>query len=142
MNKTGRVVSFYDFLVSIPNRIYPFAEDIEGQKVRFRRAYNQALARIQEQRGYGSYGAWLITYRGVCHVVGAILFIGFATLVSKELFGSDIALYVLLLLASFALIAQEFLLQPRTFGQMRLHSMVDVMSWVVPFGVYVVMHMN
>lgn len=138
----GRTVRFYHFLVTIPDRIYPFAEEIEGQKVRFRRAYNQALARIQEQRGYGSYGAWLITYRGVCHVVGAILFIGVSTFVSKQLFGTDVALYILLILASFALIAQEFFLQPRTHGQMKMHSMVDLMSWVVPFGVYVVMNLK
>lgn len=132
----------YQFTLTIPDRIYPFAEDIEGQRVRFRAAYNRALARIQEERGYGSYGAWLITYRGVCHVMGAVLFIGFSTLVSKQLFGSDVALYVLLVLASFALAAQEFLLQPRTHGQMKMHSIVDLMSWVVPFGIYTFMHLQ
>ncbi len=142
MQKTRRIVTCYDFLVSIPDRIYPFAEEVEGQKVRFRRAYDQALARIQEKRGYGTYGAWLITYRGLCHVIGAIMFIGVSTFVSKQFFGSDVALYVLLVLASLALIAQEFILQPRTFGQMKMHSVVDLMSWVVPFGVYVFMHLN
>ncbi|MBP7741461.1 MAG: hypothetical protein KA104_02105 [Candidatus Pacebacteria bacterium] len=140
--QVGRALTFYQFLVTIPDRIYPFAEEIEGQRVRFRRAYDQALARIQEKRGYGSYGAWLITYRGVCHVVGAILFIGFSTFLSKQLFGSDVALYVLLVLASFALAAQEFLLQPQTHGQMKLHSVVDLMSWVLPFGIYVFMHIH
>ena len=142
MDKKNRTVRLYDFVVTIPDRKYPFAEEIEGQKVRFRRAYDQALARIQMQRGYGSYGAWLITYRGVCHVVGAILFITFATFVSKELFGSDVALYVLLVLASLALLFQEFILQPRTYGQMKMHSLVDLMSWVVPFGVYVFIHLR
>ncbi len=138
----GRTIRFYQFIVTIPDRIYPFAEEIEGQKVRFRRAYDQALARIQAERGYGSYGAWLITYRGVCHVVGAILFIGVSTFVSKQLFGTDVALYVLLILASLALVAQEFILQPQTHGQMKIHSVVDLMSWVVPFGVYVFMHLH
>lgn len=129
----------YQFTLTIPDRIYPFAEEIEGQRVRFRAAYDRALARIQEERGYGCYGAWLITYRGMCHVVGAILFIGFSTLVSKQIFGSDVALYVLLVMASIALAAQEFLLQPRTHGQMKMHSVVDLMSWVVPFGIYTFM---
>lgn len=142
MKKTRRIITFYDFLVSIPDRIYPFAEEVEGQRVRFRRAYDQALARVQQQRGYGTYGAWLITYRGVCHVVGAMLFIGVSTFVSKQLFGSDVALYVLLVLASFALIFQEFVLQPKTFGQMKVHSLLDLMSWVVPFCVYVFMHIH
>lgn len=138
----GRTVRLYQFIVTIPDRIYPFAEEIEGQKVRFRRAYDSALARIQAERGYGSYGAWLITYRGACHVVGALLFIGVSTLVSQQLFGSDVAFYVLLILASFALVFQEFVLQPKSHGQMKLHSVVDLMSWVVPFGVYVFMHLN
>lgn len=137
-----RMSRLYHFLVTIPDRVYPFAEEIEGRRVRFRRAYDQALARIQAERGYGAYGAWLITYRGLCHVAGALLFIGVSTFVSKELFGSDVALYVLLVLASFALIFQEFVVQPKTFGQMKLHSVVDLMSWVVPFGVYVFIHLH
>lgn len=138
----GRIVRWYHFVVTIPDRIYPFAEEIEGQRVRFRRAYDQALARIQTERGYGTYGAWLITYRGICHIVGAVLFIVVSTFISNELFGSDVALYVLLVLASFALVFQEFVLQPRTFGQMKMHSVVDLMSWVVPFGVYVFIHLH
>jgi hypothetical protein len=39
-------------------------------------------------------------------------------------------------MAAFALIYQEFFLQPRTFGQMRLHGLIDVLSWIVPFGIY------
>jgi hypothetical protein len=135
-------LGFYNFCITIPDRLYPFAEEIEGQRVRFRAAYNQALTRIQEERGYGRYGALLITYRGVCHVVGAVLFIGFSALVSRDLFGSDVAIYVMLAMATLALIFQEFYLQPKTHGQMKLHSAVDLMSWVVPFGVYLFIHLH
>ena len=133
-------LGLYNFCVAIPDRVYPFAEEIEGQKVRWHRAYQQALSRIQSERGYGYYGARLIAYRSVCHVLGAILFIVFATLVSRDLFGNEMALYILLVLASLALIVQEFYLQPRTFGQMKLHSTVDVLSWIVPFGLYIFIH--
>ena len=142
MKESRGIIRLYDFVVSVPDRIYPFSEEIEGQKVRFRRAYNAALARIQEKRGYGSYGAWLITYRSACHVIGAILFISFSTIVSQQLFGSDIALYVLLVLASVAIAAQEFVFHPRTYGQMRLHSTIDLMSWTVPFALYVALHLR
>jgi len=142
MKESRGVLRLYDFLVSIPDRIYPFSEEIEGQRVRFRRAYNAALERIQQKRGYGSYGAWLITYRSACHVVGAILFISFSTIVSQQLFGSDIALYVLLVLASLAIAAQEFVFHPRSFGQMKLHSAIDLMSWIMPFGLYVALHLS
>ncbi len=133
-------LGFYNFCVTIPDRLYPFAEEIDGNRVRFRRAYEHALARVQDARGYGAYGARLITYRGLWHVIGAILFITFATLVSKDLFGNDVALYILLLLASLALVVQEFYVHPRTHGQMRLHGVVDVLSWIVPFGVYLFIH--
>ncbi len=132
----------YNFCVTIPDRLYPFAEEIEGERVRFRAAYDRALERIQEARGYGRYGAWLVTYRSLCHVVGAVLFIGFSVLVSREWFGSDVALYVLLGMASLALVYQEFYVQPKTHGQMKLHSTVDLMSWVVPFGVYLFVHLH
>jgi len=135
-------LGFYNFCITIPDRLYPFAEEIEGQKVRFRAAYNQALARIQEERGYGRYGAFLVTYRGVCHVAGAVLFIGFSALVARDFFGSDVAIYVMLAMATLALIFQEFYLQPKTHGQMKLHSAVDLMSWVVPFGVYLFIHLH
>ena len=142
MNVPSWCLRFYNFCVTIPDRLYPFSEEIEGQKVRFRAAYDQALSRYQEEKGYGRYGAWLITYRGACHVVGATLFIGFSALVSKDLFGSETAIYVILVMATIALVFQEFYLQPRTHGQMKMHSLIDLLSWVVPFGVYVFMHLN
>lgn len=132
----------YNFCVRIPDHMYPFSEMIEGKKVRWKAAYDQALARMNESGGYGHYGAWLIAYRSVFHVLGSLLFIVFATLVSQQLFGSEIALYVLLGMAAFALIYQEFFLQPRTFGQMKIHSLVDLFSWVAPFAVFTFLHIQ
>ncbi len=134
MKTAGRV---YHFLVCIPDHLYPFSEIIDGEKVRWKRAYDQALARMNEQKGgFGHYGARLIAYRSFFHILGSLLFILFATLISQDLFGNEIALYVLFGMAAFALIFQEFYLQPRTFGQMRLHGFIDVLSWIVPFGIY------
>lgn len=127
---------FYNFCVNIPNYLYPFSEIIEGKKVRWKAAYDQALDRMIETRGFGHYGAKLIAYRSLFHILGSLLFILFATLVSQELFGNQIALYVLFAMAAFALVYQEFFIQPRTFGQMRLHGIIDVLSWIAPFGIY------
>lgn len=141
--KVRRVcIGFYNFCVSIPDYLYPFAEEVDGQRVRWRAAYRRALERVQSDEGFGHYGVRLITYRGMCHVVGAMLFIGFSTLVSKELFGSDIALYVLLVMATIALAFQEFWLQPRTFGQMRVHGAIDLLSWVAPFAVFMFINLR
>lgn len=138
MHSVRRVCfGFYNFCVRIPDYLYPFSEMIEGKKVRWKAAYDQALARMNERKGgFGHYGAWLIAYRSVFHILGSFLFILFATLVSEDLFGSQVALYVLLGMAAFALVYQEFFLQPRTFGQLRLHGAIDVLSWIVPFGLY------
>ncbi len=135
-------LNFYNFCITIPDRLYPFVEEVEGERVRWRQAYNQALERIQADRGYGHYGFLLITYRGVCHVVGAVLFILFSVLVSHDLFGSDVAMYVLIVTAACAIAYQEFYIQPRTHGQMKVHSLIDVMSWIIPFGVYLFIHIT
>ena len=134
MKTAGRV---YNFLVNIPNYLYPFSEEIEGKRVRWKAAYDQALARMNDTYGWGHYGARLIAYRSVFHVLGSLLFILFATLVSQTLFGNRIALFVIFALAAFALVYQEFFLQPRTFGQLRIHGLVDVLSWIVPFCIYI-----
>lgn len=133
MKTAGRI---YNFCVSIPNYLYPFSEVIDGERVRWKRAYDQALARMNAVEGFGHYGAKLIAYRSFFHILGSLLFILFATLVSQDLFGNQIALYVLFGMAAFALIFQEFYLQPRTFGQLRLHGIIDVLSWTLPFGIY------
>lgn len=138
----SRVIHIYNFCVTIPDRLYPFVEEIEGERVRFKRAYDSALARLQGERGWGAYGVRFIAYRGVFHILGSLLFILFATLVSRDLFGGDAALYVLFALAALALFVQEFYVQPKTYGQMRAHGVVDVMSWVVPFMVYTLVHVK
>ncbi len=137
MHTARRVcLGFYNFCVTIPDRLYPFSEIIEGRKVRWRAAYDQALAHMTETRGFGHYGVKLIAYRSLFHILGSLLFILFATLISQDLFGNETAIYILFGMAAFALIYQEFFLQPRTFGQMRLHSIIDLLSWIVPFGIY------
>jgi hypothetical protein len=130
------VSRLYNFFVCIPDHLYPFSEMIDGERVRWKRAYDQALARMTEAEGFGHYGARLIAYRSFFHILGSLLFILFATLVSQDLFGNEIALYVLFAMAAFALIYQEFFLQPRTFGQLRIHGIIDVLSWIIPFIIY------
>lgn len=132
----------YSFFITLPERLYPFSCIVEGKRVRFRRAYQEILREVRERLGDGHYGARLFAYREVFHVMGAFLFILFAGLVSKELFGSDIALYVLLGAAFLAITFQEFYLQPRTLGQLRTKSVTDWLSWVVPFSAFLFMHFS
>lgn len=127
----------YLFVESIPDRLYPFASDIEGQIVRGRASYLEAVKRAKAKYGQNNLGLSLIFYRGIFHVIGAILFISAAGLISRDLFGSEVALYVLLAAAALSLFVQEFYWHPRRFQQMRHKSYIDWFGWVVPMLVYV-----
>lgn len=138
MKRTKRSThsSFYHFLVTFPDRVFPFATLINDKRVRGRRSYEYRLNLIQEQLGKGRYGLRLSAYREVFHVIGAGLVILLGTLVSQALWGSDVALPVLFILAMLVITYQEFVLQPRTYEQHLTKGLVDWVSWVAPLGFY------
>lgn len=135
-----RVWRVYNYCVSIPDRLYPFSEEVDGQKVRWRSAYDQALARIQKEYGYGHYGPLLITYRSFFHIAGSVLFIFFSVLVSRDLVGSDGALYLLFAFVAAGIFYSELFIQPRTLGQKPFHAFIDWFSWIVPMVIYIYAH--
>lgn len=132
----------YQFLVTLPDRFYPFAYKVRGKKIRGMAAYNHELERMVRMRGRGSFSYKLIAYRQVFHLIGATLFIFFATLISKHFFGTDVALYVLLLAAVAAITFQEFYLHPRRYHQHLPKGVIDWLAWVVPIGVFLLMHLS
>lgn len=133
-----RIVSaLYWFLVSIPDRLYPFRNEIKGEFVRGRRSYELAVKRAQRALGKGKLGIKLGLYREVYHLIGSILFILFATLVARDFFGSETALYVLLGAAILALGYQEFWVHPKHFGQHARKGVADWLVWVVPMLIYI-----
>jgi hypothetical protein len=132
----SHLVRFYSFWITLPNRFYPFSFLIDGKRVRGMRAYEAVLAQIQALRGPGSYSYGLIAYRQVFHLLGAILFIMLAAAISHRLFGSEVALYVMLVVAVLVITFQEFYLHPRYYEQHLPKSVSDWLAWVVPIGGY------
>ena len=130
----------YNFFVTLPDRFYPFSEEIEGERVRWQAAYNQALAKVQKEYGYGRYGVKLIAYRSIFHVIGSSLFILFSALITQELFDTNTALYVVFFLAVIALAYSEIIMQKKLLGQHLMHSIFDLFSWIVPMGIYLYIH--
>lgn len=126
----------YHFLVTFPDRLYPFATQINGERVRWTRSYEHRLTRIQNRLGVGRYGFRLSAYREVFHILGAGIIILFATFISKSIWGSDVALPVLFVLAMLAITYQEFVLQPRTYKQRLGKGIVDWVSWAAPLSLY------
>lgn len=132
----------YTFLVTIPDRLYPFTSYVEGKRVRWKRSYDHTLAEVRSQMGNGHYGYKLLAYRELFHFVGALLFITVATVVSHDLFGSDTALLVLFVAAVLAISYQEFYVHPRHYHQLWNKSMLDWATWVVPIGLYFFLFVN
>ncbi len=133
----SQVKKTYSYIVSLPDRLYPFASEIEGELVRGRRSYEHARARAVQKHGEGRVGYWLGLYRQVCHFIGSVFVIFSVTLFSESLFGSDTAMYLLLGTAIAALGYQEFFMHPRDFGQHPHKSIADWLVWVIPMFVYI-----
>lgn len=126
----------YTFVETIPDRLYPFASEIEGQWVRGRRSYLNAVERAFAEFGPNRFGYKLTVYRATFHFIGSVLFIIFSALLARELFNSEIALYVLIAAAIAVLSYQEFYIHPRQYGQLRQKGVADWFTWVLPMVAY------
>jgi len=129
--------SFYQWLFTIPEIFYPFAQEIEGKWVRGKRAHQKALQEGFDLLGEGRFGFKLTLYRGAWHIVGSVVFITMVTLIADRLLGSQTALYVLLGAAIIALCFQEFVVQAKQLNQSTRKAVFDVFTWVLPVAVYV-----
>ena len=128
--------ALYDFFITLPDRLYPFATVIDGKKVRGRRAYQKQLEAVLEKYGVGKLGYTLMAYRQVCHLLGSLLFLFSVTLIAHILFDSVTALYFLLAAAVLAITYQEFYLHPRTHGQHLKKGVLDWVVWTAPLFIY------
>lgn len=126
----------YLYLITVPDRLYPFASEIEGQWVRGSESYSRSVAKAFEQYGSGRLGYKLTLYRETFHFVGSVLFIFTAAVLSENFLGSEIALYVLLGAAVLALSVQEFYVHPKHWEQHTGKSITDWFSWILPMMIY------
>lgn len=126
----------YHFVVTLPDRVYPFGTEIQGRWVRGMQSYDKALARAYRKYGRGNYGYSLMLYRQFFHLLGSLLVIYVATFVALRLFGSTTALFLLLALATLFIAYQEFILQRRVYRQLWHKGIADWLVWSLPMGVY------
>lgn len=130
-------VGFYQALVMLPDRLYPFRTQVNGQWVRGIRSYNATFARYERKYGMGHYGYGLEAYRQLFHLVGSILFLVTAAYISETfLGGSTRALYTFLAIAIAFISFQEFYLHRRLYQQLWQKGLVDWLAWCVPIGIY------
>lgn len=126
----------YHALVVLPDRLYPFKTEVQGQWVRGVRSYNATFARYERKYGTGHYGFKLDAYRQAFHLAGSILFLISAAYFSQFFFGGTTALYAFLIVAILFISFQEFYLQRRTYRQLWRKGVLDWLMWCMPMGVY------
>lgn len=137
-----KATGIYPFLVSIPDRLYPFRTKVEGEWVRGKRSYDAALRQVRRRLGPGHFGYKVLAYRQACHLFGALLLIVVSTFIAKELLGSEAALYVVLGLAVAAISFQEFYLHPKYYGQLWRKSIADWAVWVTPIALFLFLSLH
>lgn len=128
--------NLYLFIQTVPDRLYPFACEMEGKFVRGRESYKRALEESFAKYGPNHFGYKLTFYRGTFHFFGSVFFIVCSTFLSQKFFGSDIALYVLMTLMIVGIFVQEFYWQPKQLGQLRYKGIIDWLTWVTPALLY------
>lgn len=135
--RLARVKDAYEYTLTIPDRFYPFRKQVSGTWVRGRRAYDEAVAEYRKKLDATTgIGYRLGAYRQVFHLAGSLLAIIISTLISRELFGSDIALFTLLAFLVLFITYQEFRLHPREYHQHWQKGIADWFVWLTPVGVY------
>jgi cyanate permease len=140
MNKTKVVFwRVHSWIESLPEKLYPFANQIEGKFVRGRKSYEFVLKSAIKKYGPHKIGYKLLMYRSACHCVGSVIFIALATFLSQKLFNTEIALYVLFSSAIVALFVQEFYWHPKQYSQTFSKSVADWCTWVLPMTIYLSM---
>lgn len=128
--------NLYVFIQTVPDRLYPFACEMEGKFVRGRESYKRALEESFAKYGPNHFGFKLTFYRGTFHFLGSVVFILLSTFISQQLFGSETALYILMFVMISGIFIQEFYWQPRQLGQLRYKGIIDWLTWVTPMLLY------
>ncbi len=132
-SRSRRILAPYRFLVTLPDRLYPFRSEIQGKWVRGMRSYNHRLALAYKQYGRGHYGYALMLYRQAFHLAGSLIVIAI---------GAFFASGFILILAIIGIGCQEFILQRRTYQQLWMKGIADWLVWSAPIGIYFWLHLH
>ena len=122
----------YHFVVTIPDKVYPFKNYIGGRWVRGERSYDAAIDRAYRKYGTGDCGLPILLYREFFHFIGSLGIIYFASLVAYNYFGGWSLLAFVFALAALFLTYQEFILQRRIYRQRWSKAVADWLVWCVP----------
>lgn len=131
------IKTLYNFLLTIPDRLYMFPSVINGEKQYFLPSYNHTKMLCKEFAGSG-YCRKLLLWRELFHVLGALCCIGVAIGLEK-LFHSKIPASLFLGTVIAWITFQEWYLHPTFYDQTLIKGLIDWLVWVVPIALYFIL---
>lgn len=131
------IKQLYNFILTIPDRLYLLPSEINGKKEYFLTSYNHTKQMCQSVAGTG-YCREILVWREIFHALGAVLFI-FISIGFERLFKSPVAGFIVLGGVIVWITFQEFYLHPTFYSQTFTKGIIDWMVWLVPIVAYLVL---
>ena len=128
---------FYEYLITFPERLYPFSEEVEGKKITGERAYKLVASRNEKLYNdvYSLQSPKLLLWREVFHF-GASVFVVF---IADQMFrhmsffnGFSFLIFVIVCVA-----VQDFYLHPHYYNQKAQKGIIDFAVWMLPIMLYI-----
>jgi len=129
-------VSAYSLIETLPDSLYPFQQEIEGQLVRGHDAYQNVIDSGIALYGENYTSLPIILYRGVWHVLGSIVILVFLLHFGRRLFPTNVLLYSFVLALIIGLILQELVFHPSKYDQPIIKGVFDLLTWLAPVIIY------
>jgi hypothetical protein len=129
-------VNVYSLIETLPNSLYPFQQEIEGQLVRGRDAYQNVVDSGIALYGENYTSLSIIIYRGAWHVLGSVVILLFLLHFGRRLFPTNVLLYSFVLALFIGLILQELVFHPSKYDQPIIKGVFDVLTWLAPVMIY------
>lgn len=128
------IKNIYNFILTIPDRLYIFPSIINGKKEYFLSSYNYTK-NICDKASETTYCIKILVWREFFHLLGSLFFILIAHYANK-IFQSTVVGLVILIAVVGWITFQEFYLHPTFYGQHVTKGIIDWLVWVTPIGVY------
>jgi hypothetical protein len=134
----AKLKKFHDYLITFPERLYPFSEvTSEGKLVSGEAAY---LALAEKNKAlFGDAYDWrspkLLLWRQLFHFLASVFLVMVAHLMFVHL--SFFNGFAFLVLVTIAVAVQEFYLHPHYYGQKMQKGIIDFTAWMLPILLYI-----
>ncbi len=129
------IKNLYNFIITIPDRLFIFPSHISGKTVFFRKSYNYVHDTCTLKYGDAYHCTSLLIYREIFHFAGAILIILFSHFIFTKT-GFKIFPIIILGLLTLWITFQEFYLHPTFYNQNLYKGIIDWLVWIVPIIIY------